>query len=64
MGPYVSAERIRAVVGAGGVAWVQWAALPQLTGARYVRYRADETLCLNRVILQDFELFTPRCFVV
>ena len=48
----------------GGVAWVQWAALPRLTGARYVRYRVDETLCPNWVILQDFELFTPICFKV
>ena len=48
----------------GGVAWVQWAALPRLTGARYVRYRVDETLCPNWVILQDFELFTSMCFKV
>ena len=51
MGLYVSAELIEAVVGAGGVAWVQWAALPRLTGACYVRYRVDETLCPNWVIL-------------
>ena len=56
---------------ASGLRWlvVGWfgcsePALPRLTGARYVRYRVDETLCPNWVILQDFELFTSMCFKV